>query len=178
MPRVDGKAPDGKAGVNEQFVDAEGRAGTRALSETDQQHAVEEGTAYIFYSTYSATGGEEVWYLKNDGRDIHVDRIEVSTSVSGIFTVLRQTGGTAVGTLMEGRNEKLGVAILDDVTAFGSASVTGSVVGDNLVAHDLPTTVPFIFNLDGLIIPKGQALVVRAATTGVVHVAGFVHVEE
>ncbi len=177
MARTEGKASDGSGGVNEQFVNANGRAGVDALTQTHQNTAVEEGNGFTLYSTYSATGGEEVWFLQNDGRDIAVDSIEVSTSASGIFTVLRQTSGTAVGTVMQGRNMKAGIAILDDVTAFGSASVTGSVDGDDITGHDIATTTPYVFNMHEYVLPKGQAIFVRTATNGIVHVTGFVHVD-
>jgi len=177
MARLEGKAPDGKGGINEQFVDAEGRAGVRSLSQTDQSHAVEEGTAFILYSTDDAGNGEESWYVQNDGRDLHVARIEISTAASGIFTIMRQTSGTAAGTVLVGRNAKLGLANLDDITAFGNASVTGSVDGDAIVGHDINTTLPYIFQLDDLIIPKGQALFVRTATAAIVHITGYVHYE-
>ncbi len=176
MPRNEGQDPDGSGGINHQFVDKRGRAGVDALTETDLEQAVERGEAYMFHSTYSATGAEEVWYLKNDGRDLHLDRLTVSTSASGIFQVGRQTSGTATGTTMEGRNRKLGTAILDDVTAFGDASVAGTVDGEIIEGHDIGTSVPFTFVMDGLIIPKGEAIFVRAVTTGIVHVAGAVHI--
>lgn len=172
----EGKALDGKGGVNQQFVDAEGRAGTRALSETDQQHAVKEGGGFTFYSTYNATGGHVVWYLKNDGRDIHVDRFRISTAATGLFTVKRQTGGTNTGTTMEGRSMKAGAAILDDVTALGSAEVT-TPTGDDITGDDYGTSDPSILDLDGYLLPKGQAIFVVAATAGIIHVTGFVHIE-
>lgn len=179
MPELTGTAPDGKGGINSQFVDAEGRAGTRALSETDQQHAVKEGEAFSFHSFDSgATAGEETWFLQNDGNEIHLDRIVISTSASGVFSVMRQTSGTAAGTTMEGRSMIAGNAIMSDVTAFGLASVTGSVDGDDIDVQDIGTSTPYTFELDGYLIPKGQAVFVRMATNGLVYITGFVHREE
>ena len=60
--------------------------------------------------------------------------------------------------------------IMPDVVAFGDASVTGSVDGDTIVGHDIGTSQPWIFDLDDITIPDTEALVVRAATTGIVHV--------
>ena len=178
MARTEGKAPDGKGGINEQFVDAEGRAGVRSLAQTDQQHAVEEGTGFTFFSDdATAQAGEETWYLKNDGEDIHVDRIEISTDTSGVFRIMRQTSGTAAGTVMEGRNMIAGRGIMGDVTAFGSASVTGTVDGDDIMAQDIPTSVKTVFLLDGYLLPSGQAVFVRTVVSGAVLIAGFVHRE-
>lgn len=175
MSRLEGKAPDGKGGVNEQFVDAEGRAGVTSIAETDQSHATLEGGAFVFHSADAACGGEESWFLQNDGEDIRVCRIEVSTAATGLFDVMRQTGGTATGTVMNGRSGILGQAVMSDVTAFGSASVTGCVVGDTIVSHEIAAAAPHTFNLDGMIIPKGEAMFVRTETTGVVRITGFVH---
>lgn len=178
MARLEGKAPDGKGSVNEQFVDAEGRAGTRALSQTDQEHAVDEETAFILYSTDDAGAGEETWYLKNTGRQLHLARIEISTAASGVFTIMHQTSASAAGgSELVGRNAKLGAANLDDISAFGNASVTGSLDGDAIVGHDIGTTAPYVFELDDLAIPQGQAIFVRTATAGIVHITGFVHYE-
>lgn len=175
MSRLEGKAPDGKGGINEQAIDAEGRAHVRAVQETDLAHSIDQGLGYAFYSTYSCTGGEEVWSLQNDGADIHVARIIVSLAASGIVTIMRKTSGTPAGTPMIGRNLTLGRPVMEDVTAFGSASVTGAVDGEELVGHDLPTSAPFIFALEGLIIPRTECLFVRAATSGIVHVAGLAY---
>lgn len=152
-----------------------GRAGVRSLSETDQQHATKEGGAFIFLSADAACGGEESWFLQNDGEDIAVCRIEVSTAVTGLFDVMRQTAGTATGTVMNGRAGILGQAVMSDVTAFGSASVTGCVDGDSIVSHEILAARPYTFQLDGMVIPKGEAMFVRTETTGVVRITGFVH---
>ena len=178
MARVEGKGPGEGGGINEQFVDKEGRAGTRALAESDQQHAVEEGTAFTFLSDDgSAQAGEETWYLKNDGDNLHIDRIEVSTDTSGTFRVMRQTSGTAAGTVMLGRNMIAGRGDMSDVTAFGSNEVSGSVDGDDIVVHDIPTSTPYTFQLDGYILPSGQAVFVRTVVNGAVLITGFVHRE-
>jgi len=175
MSRIEGKAPDGKGGLNEMAVDSEGRADVRAITENDFAHSVDEGVGYTFHSTYSATGGEEVWSLQNDGMDIHVDKIVVSTSASGVFSVMRKTTGTPAGTTMNGRNAFLGKAVMPNVTAFGSASVTGSVDGDVIDAQDIGTSSPYTFNLDGAIIAQTEAMFVRAATNGIIYVTGYVH---
>ena len=173
--RVDGT--DTAGGINETRVDSTGRLKVRADSETDLNAAFNDGRGFVFHSTYSATGGEEIWYLKNDSaKDIHVNRLVVSTSASGVFTVFHDTSGnTAGGTTMVGRNGRLGGADMLDVTAFGSASVTGSLSGDTIVAHDVGTSTPWPFQLDDIVIPATHALVVTAATTGVVYVDAFVY---
>jgi len=175
MAILEGKAPNGKGGVNQQAIDSEGLAYSRAIIEDDFQHAVDEGSGYIFYSTYSLTGGEEALFLQNDGVDIHLDKCVVSTSASGIVSVMRQTSGTAAGTTITGKNGIFGRPVMGTVTAFGNASVTGSVDGDTIDAHDIGTSTPHTFELDGLIVPITEAVFVRFATNGVVHVTLYVH---
>ena len=176
MTVLEGKAPDGKGGINQQAINAEGRAHSRSQVEDDFQHAVDEGTGYTFYSSYSLTGAEEAWYLKNTGNVIiHVDKIVVSTSASGIVSVMRETSGTPAGTVMEGKNAYFGKSIMTDVTAFGNASVTGTVDGDTVDAQDIGTSTPHTFELDGHILDTNEAMFVRFAETGVVHVTGYIH---
>ena len=179
MGRLEGKPPDGKAGVNEQFVDDEGRAGTRAIAQTDMAHAIAEGCAYTLHSTYSATGGEEVISLKNDDVAIHVERIVVSSTVASVVSVMRVTSGTPAGTDISTKafNLKLGSAAAPGITAFGNASVTGTVDGTIIDQQLLDATTPVDFPMDGLTIPLGEAIFVRLATTGVVQVTIYFHRE-
>lgn len=175
MGNLQGRDRKGSGSLNEVAVNEKSQLESFSIVESELAEAMEDGRGFIFYSTYSATGGQEVWFLQNDGDDIHIDRIIVSTSATGIFTVMRQTGGSAAGTTMNGRNGVLGSAIMSDVTAFGNADVTGTVVGDAIAGHDIGTTTPFIFALEGMVIPRTQALFVRAEVTGVIHVVGLCH---
>ena len=64
---------------------------------------------------------------------------------------------------------------MSDVTAFGSASVTGAVDGELIVAHDLGTSAPYVFAMHGYTLPSGQAIFVRTELTGQVNITGYVH---
>ncbi len=174
MAEITGKSTSGAGNVNTAAVDSGGRLVVRADTETDMNHAMGVGLGYIFHSTYSASAGEEIFYLQNTGADIHVHRVVVSTSASGIFQILRQTSGTAAGTTITGKNGILGRPVMPAITAFGDASVTGSVDGEILLGHDIGTSEPFEFDTEDLIIPDTEALVVRAVTTGIVHVTCLV----
>ncbi len=179
MSRIDGKAQDGGGGINELAIDKEGRADTRAVTEGDMAHAIDNGIGYSLHSTYSLTGAQEAISLRNDGGDIHVERIVVSTSASGVVSVMRMTSGTPAGTDISAlaRNLKLGAPVMADITAFGNASVTGSVDGDVLDAQDIPTATPYTFELSGLLIPLKEVVFVRFATTGVIYVTMYIHRE-
>lgn len=174
MTVISGTPPDGKGSVNSAHVDSSGRLVVRADSETDMNHAMGIGLGYIFHSTYSATAGDEIFFLQNTGADIHIHRISVSTAASGVVDILRQTSGTAAGTTITGKNGIFGRPIMPDVTAFGDASVTGSVDGDLHDGHDIGTSEPHDFGMEDLIIPDQEAIFVRALTNGIVHVTAFV----
>ncbi len=173
MGTLEGKAPDGKGGVNQQAVDRSGRGVVRADTETDMNHAMGIGLGYIFYSTDDAGAGEETLYLQNLGNDVHIHKIIVSTAASGVVSVMHQTSGTAAGTALVGRNGLLGRSKMPDVSAFGNASVTGVVDGVTLSAHDLGTSSPFIFDMEDLILPDTEAIFVRIAEAAIVHITLF-----
>ena len=176
MARLEGTAADDKGSVNEQKVDAEGRALTRALTEDDLAHAVKEGGGFSFHSDDTgAQGVEESWFLQNDGDDIFVDRIVINTDTASIFNIKRQTSGTAAGTVMEGRSMVAGDAIMSDVTAFGSNAVTGTVAGDDILSVNILAATPTPVPLNGYKLPKGQAIFVETLTAGAVLITGFVH---
>ena len=178
MPVQEGTAPDGAGGINQVKVDREGRSSTRAFIETDQQHGADLGLAWTLCSTYAATGGQEVWSLKNNGDDIHIDMLRISTSASSVVTLFRVTSGTAAGTTIIGRSMKSNEADLSDVTAFGDASVTGSLAGVTIDAQDIGTSVPYDFNANGYVLTKGQEVAITLETTGVVYVAATLHREK
>ncbi len=132
----------------------------------------ENGLAFHLASTYSATAGEEIISLQNDNADLDiiVSNIVVSTSASGVFTVFEVTSGTPGGTTATAHNLNLGSAVVAQATGFGDASVTGSLSGITIAAHDIGTSTPFDFKFGGsLIIPKDSIIAITAATNGVVY---------
>lgn len=172
MPTREGT--DGGGGLNQGRVDAEGRAVVRADIETDLQHAMGNALGYTFHSSYSLTGGEEAFYLKNTADHIHVAFVVVSTSATGLCSVQRQTSGTAAGTAITGKNGLFGRPVMPGVVAFGNASVTGSVDGDIMDEADIGTSVPHLFPLNDFILENEEALFVRFAETAIVHVTAYV----
>lgn len=178
MGRIEGKAQTGGGGINELAVDKEGRADTRAVTEGDMAHAIDNGIGYTLHSTYNLTGAQEAISLQNDGAEIHVERIVVSTAATGIVSVMRMTSGTPAGTPITGKNMKLGFPTMPDITAFGNAEVSGSVDGDIIDSQEVPTDSAYTFELSGLLIPLKEVLFVRFATSGnVVNACMYVHRE-
>lgn len=171
MGRLEGRDTSGGGATNEAAVDSQARLVVRAIADSDMQQANGHGRGFTFHSSYSATNDHEIFYLQNNGVDIHVHTITVSTSASGVFQIFRQTSGTAAGTVITGKNGIIGRLIMSDVTAFGDAEVTGTVTGDVIEGQDIGTSVPFVFQMEDLVIPDTEAIVVRCLTTGVIHVA-------
>lgn len=178
MARQEGTAPDGKGAINEVKVTAEGRALGRDIAESDQGHAIEEGEGFSLHSSYNLTGAEEAISLQNDGGDVHIPRIVVSTAATGVVSVRRMTSGTPAGTPITAKSLKFGDAVASDLTAFGNASVTGSVDGDIIDQQDIGTTDPYVFDLDNCIITKGEVIFVRFDVSGIVHVGIYFHRED
>ena len=152
----------------------------KAINESEFEASSVKGEAFVLYSTYSATGGEEIIYLENEDsiRDIRIDYIKVSTTVAGIFSVIERTSGTAAGTVLTPLNVNLGsgAGSTADITAFGNASVTGTLAGDTLVGDLVGVAAPHKFEFEGgLIVPKNSAIFVTAAVSGIVHATILFH---
>ncbi len=138
----------------------------------------EKGLAFHVASTYSLTGGQEAISLQNDNADLDiiVEDIVVSTAASGVVTVFEVTSGTPAGTTVTPHNLNLGSSVVAQATAFGDASVTGSLSGTTIAAHDISTSVPFDFKFGGkLIIPKNSIIAVTFAETAIVFVNIIFH---
>lgn len=180
MARLEGTNPKGGQ-ISEQKILPDGEALTRAITESDFEHASDaDAEAYTLHSTYSATGGQEVISLKNPSevKKLHVVNIVISTSASGVVTLFRVTSGTAAGTIITPVNLNLGKTVRA-VTAFGNASVTGSLAGDVIDAQDIGTSLPYTFDLGGaLILNQTNEIAITLTTTGVVYVTIQYHFED
>ncbi len=131
----------------------------------------EKGLSFHAASNYSATAGQEILSLQNDNADLDiiVEDVIISTSASGVFTVFEVTSGTPAGTTVTPHNLNLGSSVVAQATAFGDASVTGSLSGTTIAAHDIGESTPFDFKFGGsLIIPKDSIIAITAATSGIV----------
>lgn len=155
-------------------VTRDGEQLTLAITEPEIEFVShEKGLAFSLHSSYSLTGGEEALSLQNDNADLDIiiEELSVSTSASGLVTVFEVTSGTPGGTPITPKNLNLGSAVVAEATAFGNASVTGSLSGTIIEEHDIGTSDPYDFKFGGsLIIPKNKIIALTFATTGIVHV--------
>lgn len=119
------------------LVTPKGRLETLAIAEDPLQDAVDDGNAYSLTSTYSATGGQEVMSLQNDSASehIHLHSIMISSQELTTWNFFKITSATAPGgtaATVTNMNLTSGKAFTSRGTAFGNASVTGSLSGDRI----------------------------------------------
>lgn len=142
---------------------------TFAIVETQLEHvSAETGLAFSWSSTF-ATGGTdlEVLSLRNDSVDLvlHIDQVWLAAAAAATFSLNRMTSGTPDGTTITGRPLNLNQLKTAEATAFGDASVTGTVVG-NLMAHILvPASQSVLVDLEGAwILGKDDVFFLGCAT--------------
>jgi hypothetical protein len=152
---------------------------TRAVTESDLEFASEsKGKAYSVSSTYAATGGQEVLSFKNTSQTdcFIVDEITVGSSVATAFTLFEVTSGTAGGTSITPQNLNLGSGNNAAATAFGNASVTGSLSGNTLLLDTVPANTSILLDLRGaLILGQDDEIAVTTSATGTVYVTIIGH---
>jgi len=124
-----------------------------------------------FCSSYTATGGDEVLYVKNTTSlgSLTIVRIELASSVNQIWTLFRQTSGTAAGTNL---TVVAGASGLNGTTiALGNAAVTGTVAGDTFMqpATLAATSRVVEFPPNALILEPGDAIAIDASATGIIY---------
>ena len=157
------------ADVKDNRLDTSARTAPRAFYVSR-----DKGRAFSWTSTYSAAADEETAYIQNTSptRILVIDKIIVSGIQATVHAVAIQTGGTAAGTPMTGVNLNKGNTNSAEATGFGSASVTGSVVGDIIGYGYLPATGSFVFDYGfSLILGQDDAIFIRSivGTTGLVY---------
>ncbi len=150
-----------------------------ALSQGPLEHASELGDAASFHSAYSATGGQEVIYIKNDEPDrlLHLSRFFLFSDAASVWDLFEVTSATAAsGTALVYRNPNLSKPANRSHTSFGSASVAGSLTGNRLFSFTTLADVESKPFLEGsLILGKDDAIAITLVTTGVMQatVLGF-----
>lgn len=167
MGKIHGAGDNREAKVNK-F----GRLEVASFSEDVLQDASDAGNAYSFSSTYSATGGQEVLYIKNTSASLHFHAhgILLGNTVDTLWTIFKVTAGSAGGTTVTARNLNLQDSDNAPATSFGNASVTGSLSGNALyyiytLADSTATYFPFA---GGLRIGENQEIAITTDATGVI----------
>jgi hypothetical protein len=151
----------------------------RAITESDLEFASEsKGKAYSISSTYAATAGDEVISFKNTSQTdcFILDEITVGSSVASSLTLFEVTSGTAAGTTVTPQNLNLSSGNSAAATAFGNASVTGSLTGNTLLLDTVPANTSILLDLRGaLILGQDDEIAITAGATGTVYVTLIGH---
>ncbi len=109
---------------------------TRAIAESEIEHiSASESESFAWTSTFATgTTDIEVLTIKNDhpSKDLIVETIFLGADAIGVWTIGLVSSGTPAGTTVTPLCLNREVIKTAQATAFGNASVTGSVVVDNL----------------------------------------------
>ncbi len=89
---------------------------------------------YFWTSSYSATTGDEIIYIKNTSPtlNLYIKSVVVGGVLTGLFEVIHVHDGTATGTTITGKNPNLTSGNAAAATAFGNAAVTGTLTGERI----------------------------------------------
>ncbi len=169
--------PDGPAA---RVID--GKLQTKSIVETQLENiSAEKGQAYAYTSTF-ATGGAnvEVMTIKNDlNQHMHIDQVWVGAIDLAIFSIGHMSSGTPAGTVITGNPLNHDLSKVADTTAFGNASVTGSVVVKDMAWLQTPADTTILFDLEGAwIFGKDDVFGVRCETNTTVYVTVILHMDD
>ena len=152
---------------------------TSSVTESSLEFASKEKQkAYSWSSSYAATGGDEVISIKNTSSSevLVIDEIVVGSSVASAFTLFDVVSGTAAGTTVLGKNLNLNSGNTASATAFGNASVTGSLTG-TVISYEGVTAGDFstLDLLGSVVLSQNSEISLTASATGTVYVSVFGH---
>ena len=176
---------DGLTGVVA-HINADNRLTVDAASESQlERHSEHNGSAAYWYSTYSASGGEEILYIQNTEaeKNLHITRVSMSSTVASLWTLIKVNAGlTAGGTKSVYVNPNLSSGVIKQHNSWGGASVTGSIAGDTIYHGSMDKVAQAdVTNFEGsLILGNGDAIAIALVTSGVVHaqVWGYWNLDE
>ena len=173
---TDGGGKNGGAKVSlDQRLDVSSRSNNRSYYNSRDQ-----GNAFIWTSTYSSAAGEEVISIQNTDSSLklYIETIAVGAINAAVFEIIKVSSGTPAGSVVTGVNLNFGSSRVAPASAFGDASVTGSVTGTSLGWALTPANSSTIIPLDDtIILIQNDTIAVqyKTGTTGIsfVSVRGF-----
>lgn len=165
--KIEGGTGNGKfAAVNEK-----NRLDVSAATFSESHLKAVEGDTYIWSTSWSASTGNEIIYIKNTSKTkfLVIESMHVGGVNTGLFE-LYEVSGTAAGTALTGKNTNLGSAAVADATAFGEAAVTGLTLGDRIALVRTPANTTHEVDLhDVVILGLNDAVAIQyTGSTGVV----------
>ena len=167
---------DPRTGIG-QNVTRDGHAEVLAVIEAGMEHASEEdGLAFSWPSTYSATAADEIISIQNDDNDrhLHITHIEVGGASAALYTLFEVTSGTPAGTPITAQNLNLDSGKVAEETSFGNAAVTGSLSGNTLAVKHVPANESRLLNVKAaLILAKSDIIAITVGSNSVVAVTVY-----
>ena len=158
-------------------ITEDGHAEVVAIIESGLEHQSEEnGLAFSWVSTYSATAADEIISIQNDDNDrhLHISHIEVGGASTALFTLFEVTSGTPAGTTITAQNMNLDSGKVAEETAFGNAAVTGTLTGNTLAVKHVPANDSRLMDLkSGLILAKNDIIAITVGSNSVVAVTVY-----
>ena len=134
----------------------------------------EDGQTYSWTSSYSASSGDEIIYIKNTDteRKLFIDIMRFSAVNTALFEVFEVTG-TASGTAITGKNLNLSSGSVADATSYGNNAVTGITIGDRITLVRVPANGVHDLNFENaLILGFNDAIAVTyTGSTGIADIA-------
>jgi len=177
-----GVIKDGKGRGNEMSVSSSLRGNVSAKSNPRIYYVSrEDGQAFTWHSSYSATTGDHVVHVKNTSqtRNLVISKILFSGVEAGKYTVESVTG-TAAGTTITGSHMNRSKVREADCDSFGNAAVTGLSSEDTFAAMRVLAGASGAGSSNNALIlgVTGQIAVKYEGTTGIVDVTIFGYFED
>ena len=143
-----------------------------AFSESAQVSR-EDGLTFLWTSSYSASTGDEVIYIKNTSatKNLIIDKATVNSVLTGLFE-LNEVSGTAAGTVDTGANANRTSSNAAEASSFGNAAVTGLTPGVRIDMARVPAAGRATMELnDVLILGLGDAVAITyTGSTGIIDI--------
>lgn len=143
------KSADGKSAN----VDDDGHLEVFAIQETQLEHvSSNHGQAFAWYSSYAmGAANEEIMTIRNDSSTLllHLDQVWIGGLILAQWKIGYMSSGTPAGTTITGIPLNKDKGQTADATAFGNASVTGTVVLDTMATILTIDDIGQRFDLEG-----------------------------
>jgi hypothetical protein len=167
MAKIEGGTGNGKwAAVNDK-----NRLDVAAATFTESHLKAVEGETFIWTTSFSASTGNEILYIKNTSKVsfLVLECFHVGGVNAGLFEMY-EVSGTAAGTSLTPKNTNLGDAGAADAVSFGEAAVTGLTLGDRIALARTPANSAREVNLnDVVILGLNDAVAIQyTGSTGIV----------
>ncbi len=153
-------------------VNGDNRLQVNAVSSGRAHDRAEVGDSYYVTSSYSATGNDEIFYIKNDSElALHIDHMRISTDTAALFTVFKVTDGTAAGTALTAVNNLFSSGKTAEATILGDTAVTGGLTGNAFHIDFINSNTDLRYGFDGsIILEKGDQLAITVDSNAMVNV--------